>query len=265
METNVNYTAVGIFVISLVAAFVLGTLWLSAGFSIQTYSTYIVYMEESVSGLSADAAVEYNGVEVGSIKSIVIDKKNPRAVEILLSIKDGTPITQGTQATLNTRGLTGLTFLALKDDGSDLTPLHAERGQPYPIIKTAPSLFLRIDTAVQRLTNSLTKLSNAMQSLLDEENQRSIKEILINMDKVTHTLANNSAKLNAILTNTANATARLPTLFQTFETETLPATNQMMTNLNDVSHTISSAAEEIKQNPAVLIRGKTPQPLGPGE
>ncbi|HEX4045681.1 MAG TPA: MlaD family protein, partial [Gammaproteobacteria bacterium] len=129
METNVNYTIVGAFVIFLVTAIVLGIIWLSSGFSFQHYSTYLVHMQESVTGLTIDSPVEYNGVQVGNVTSIEINHDNPRQVELLLNIKKDTPITRGTFATLTSRGITGITYIALKDRGTDLRPLLVAPGQ----------------------------------------------------------------------------------------------------------------------------------------
>src|SRR6185437_8594876 len=143
METNVRYTIAGIFVIVLFAFVTLGIIWLSAGFSVETYTIYQVNMKESVSGLSVDAAVEYNGVNVGTVKNIRISPRDPELVELLLRIRSSTPITLGTAATLSMRGLTGVTFVALRDKGTNKQKLSILPGETYPIINTAPSILMR--------------------------------------------------------------------------------------------------------------------------
>jgi phospholipid/cholesterol/gamma-HCH transport system substrate-binding protein len=115
METNVNYTVVGAFVIVLFSSIVLAIIWLSAGFSTEKYTTYEVLMKEAVTGLSLEAPVEYNGVNVGTVTSIRIDKQNPHVVELLLKIKSDTPISKGTRARLNVRTLSGVAFILLQD------------------------------------------------------------------------------------------------------------------------------------------------------
>jgi phospholipid/cholesterol/gamma-HCH transport system substrate-binding protein len=272
METNVNQTLVGAFVIILFTMMVLAIIWLSAGFSIEHYSTYEVFMQESVSGLSVDAAVEYNGVSVGTVKSITIDLKNPHLVPILLSIKSNTPITRGTTASLATRGITGIAYIALKDNGLNMTPLTADKKQPYPIIQTAPSLFMRLDIGLNKLINNVTQLSTSIQTILDPENQLAFKETLLNLKQVTNMLAEDNHKLNAIVTNTAQASQQFSPLLrtsqstmQTLQTQTLPAMNQTLINLNSISQNLLELSTELKQNPSMLIRGKEPQPLGPGE
>ncbi len=272
METNVNYTIVGAFVIILIAATVLAIVWLSSGFSFEQFNTYAIYMNESVSGLNVDASVEYNGVEVGSVKSIDIDPRNPEVVEILISVKNTTPITQGTTAMLGSKGITGIAYVALKDKGTNLNPLTPPPGQPYPVIKTIPSFFVRIDTTLSMLSKNFSKLSDSIQSLLNPENQEAIKQTLANLKEITGTLAENSKKLDGILENTSKATQQLTPLMQSgtgafriFETQTLPEMYRLMYNLNNMSRSITEMTIEIKQNPSILIRGSTPQPLGPGE
>ena len=87
METNVNYTLAGLFVISLLSIVVIGIIWLSAGFNRADYTLYEVYMKESVSGLSVDGPVEFNGVNVGTVNMIKISHTNPKLVELFLKIK----------------------------------------------------------------------------------------------------------------------------------------------------------------------------------
>lgn len=265
METNVNYTVVGVFVMTLLAFIILGIIWLSSGFSLDQYTLYKVYMTESVSGLSIDSTVEYNGVAVGAVKRIELNAADPRLVELLLEIKKNTPITQGTMATLNVKGLTGIAFLALQNRGEDDRPLVALPGQQYPVIKTSPSFLLRIDTAITKLNYNIHKVSESIQKLLDPENLRSIKESLNSIRQITGTLSANSAQLNSILQNTATASKQFTPLVQStgdamhvLATQTLPSANDAVANFSQMSR-------ELKQNPAVLLRGKAQRTLGPGE
>jgi len=272
METKVNYTLVGIFVISLTMAIILATLWLSAGLSIGEYSTYLVYMQESVSGLNPDSQVEYNGVSVGTVKSIELNQKNPQWVEVLLNIKKTTPITRGTVATLTTRGLTGLAFVALKDKSTDLRPLKALPGQRYPVIPSGPSIFMRLDALLSGLSKNFQAITTSLNNLLDKQNLESLKGILINLNDITKNLSNNNQTLNEILKNTKRASEQFTPLMRssssamkTLEIETLPTVSHLLSNLDDILHTLNDVTLQLKQNPSMLIRGKEPLPPGPGE
>lgn len=272
MDTNINYTLVGAFMIVLIATFVLAIIWLSSGFSFEHYTSYAIFSQESVSGLSIDAPVEFNGVEVGTVKSIQLDAHNPKLVEVVLNVKSSTPVSQGTTATLTSRGITGITFVALKDLGDNFAPLEKMKGQDYPVIKTAPSLMMRLDIALKNLSENIKSVSQSISTLLDPENQKSIKSILLNMNHFTAMLSTNSDKMASILQNTSKASLQLVPLIQSstntikaLEIQTLPATYRLLNNLDAASRTLSDVASEVKKNPSVLIRGSQPQPLGPGE
>ena len=136
METNVNYTLAGVFVISLITAIVIGVIWLSSGFgSGQDYALYNVFMNESVSGLSADGPVEFNGVNVGTVSAIKISHKNPKLVELLLKIKNDTPVTVATRAKFGVRALSGIGYILLEDKGTNMRPLTKQKNQAYPVIE----------------------------------------------------------------------------------------------------------------------------------
>jgi len=272
MDNKVNYALIGAFVLTLTAFTILIIIWLSSGFSTVEYSIYQVNMEEAVTGLSQEATVEFNGVSVGSVKSITINKKNPNFVRLLLNIQRDTPITQGTIATLSTRGVTGISYIALKDKGDNLSPLKPLKDQDYPIIKTGPSLFLQLDTALQKITDSMKQVSDSFKSLFDNENLHSIKQILASTNRIADTLAANDEKINLILKNAEATSARFPVLLQsstraleTLQTQTLPDTNRVIANLNNMIDNLSTLTYELQQNPSVIIRGKQPMPLGPGE
>jgi phospholipid/cholesterol/gamma-HCH transport system substrate-binding protein len=272
VETNVNYAAVGAFVITLIAASVLAIIWLSSGLEVHKLKTYKVYMHESVSGLNIDSPVEFNGVNVGSVTSVELDNKDPEVVELLLNIRSTTPITKGTVATLQTRGVTGVTFIALKDKSGDVVPLALDKGEKYPVIKTAPSLFVRLDTALSSLSDNLRDVTISIRSLLNKENQQNIKEILLNVQKVTGSLASNNDRMARILENTEKATLQFGPMMKStsqamrmFEMQTLPATYQLISNLDNITRSLVDVASDLKQNPSILIRGVQRQTTGPGE
>lgn len=272
METNVNYTIVGAFVILLLTAIILGVIWLSSGLSTHAYAIYQVNMKESVTGLTVDSAVEFNGVNVGTVKSITIMPNDPQTVVLLLDVDTTTPVTLGTTASLTSKGLTGVSYVSLIDKGQNKTPLTTSRGQPYPIIKTIPSLFNRFDTAMVRLNENISKVTEAVTMLLDQDNLASIKESLHSVRQFTQMLVNSEAEITTILHNTASVSIQLPALLKTSAStiqavnqETIPTLNQAMTNLQEVTQNMVLLTQELKQNPAILIRGKAPQTLGPGE
>lgn len=180
MEPKVNYILVGAFVVLLGGSILGVVMWLAKSDYRGAYDRYYVYTQESVAGLSVNSTVKYRGVDVGRVKEIILNPENSEEVRVTLDILSGTPVKADTVAVLVTQGLTGLVTLNLNGGSRDAPLLTAEGGQVYPVIKSEPSLFGRLDMAIskllseQPLTQLLTSLSSLSQnatSVLDDENR----------------------------------------------------------------------------------------------
>jgi len=108
----VNHAVVGLFVLVLGAALIAVVLWLASGGAFkQKYDLYLAIEDESVAGLSMNAPVKYNGVDVGKVRDIRLEPGNPERVNLLFAIERGTPIKEDTVAVLKTQGLTGIAYV----------------------------------------------------------------------------------------------------------------------------------------------------------
>lgn len=204
METKVNYVIVGLFVLLLSVAMIAGVLWLSAGKQYNVvYDSYLAYMHESVSGLNLNAPVKYRGVAVGQVRQISLDKLNPEQVRLEFAIERGTPIKQDTIAILRSQGLTGIAYIELSGGSSASPLLAAEKGEAYPVIKTAPSLLGRLDTSLTGLLNNLSKTTENLNDLLDAENRKALKRTLADISILTGTLVMHKAELDKTVSNTS--------------------------------------------------------------
>jgi phospholipid/cholesterol/gamma-HCH transport system substrate-binding protein len=177
MESRINYTLVGLFVVILSVGMISFVYWLGKYGGRQKYDYYLVHMSESVAGLSTDSSVRYRGVEVGTVDRIGLNPKNSEEVELLLKIKRGTPIKVDTVATLKSFGLTGLDFVELKGSDKD-APLLKKTGDEIPVILATPSLFAQIDDTLAMLSTELPSILDRFDQLLAEDNLRNIAAIL---------------------------------------------------------------------------------------
>jgi phospholipid/cholesterol/gamma-HCH transport system substrate-binding protein len=222
METKVNYTVVGIFVLLLSGVLIAGILWLSTGSKYRkSYDTYLAFMHESVSGLNINAPVKYRGVEVGRVRDISLDADRPEQVRLVLDIERGTPVRENTIAILKVQGLTGIAYVELDGGTRDSPLLKAKPHQRYPVIQTGPSLLARLDTSLTDLLASLKRTSDNINDMLDPDNRRSIKQMISDLAAVSHELAGRRAVIARgidsgakTLENTAEASARLSNLLE---------------------------------------------------
>lgn len=264
MEPRVNYIVVGIFVIVLTTILVITVIWLSTREHVARV-TYAVYMNEAVTGLSPQAAVKFNGVDVGYVSDISINEQNPQQVRLLLSIDKSVPINQSTTASLMSQGVTGITYIGLKATASTAPPLTIMPGEKYPVIAYAPSFLVKLDTVLSSVADNMKVIKNELQKLFSPDNQQALHDSLQNITKITDNFANNSDKINATINNASRTLQTSGLAVQKVSQQVIPDITQMVNQLNVILRNIQQVTNTMKTNPAVLIRGQVSPPKGPGE
>lgn len=303
MNSQTRYALVGGFVLILGALFIWGVLWISAGGPPQQFTLYTAYMTESVSGLNVDSALRYRGVDVGSVREISIDPKNPQRIRLLLQVRDGVPITEDTVAMLEYQGLTGIATVNLTGGDATSKPIAPTPGEDYPVIATRPSLFLRLDAGLFDLLESLTQTSASLNALLNDENRDRLSESFAHASTITANVAEQSGQigrivenLNATMTNLRVASDRFPELVEHFEQSaqavtgaaerarqigdslgdssadltqftatTLPDIAAIVAELRISAENLRRVTDSLANDPSVLIYGAAPPERGPGE
>jgi phospholipid/cholesterol/gamma-HCH transport system substrate-binding protein len=252
---------VGAFVLMLGAALVTILVWLSAARGDESYATYIAYMTESVAGLNENAKVQYNGVDVGHVGTIDLDVDDPSRVRVTLEIEDGTPIRADTVATLTSSGITGVARVELSGGTTEMGPLTAAEGEDYPVIQTAPSLFVRLDESISGLVTeltgaagSLTSVANRVEGLLDEENSETISAILTNVEEFTADLDGIAEQVAAVTGNVERASAELPAVIVRAE-QVLAAYEVSAGSIDQAGRDISAAALGLDESVAGVALG----------
>jgi len=290
MEEKVNFALVGVFVLVLGAGLIGGVLWLSSSKSYRaSYEIYQTYTKESVAGLNLNAPVRYRGVEIGRVRKIELAPNNVEEVLLTLAIEHGTPVKADTLAVLKTQGLTGLVFVELTGGSRDSPPLLAQGKDEYPVIKSGPSLMVRLDSAITSLLTNLNRSSESLNALMNEGNRRAIKHALADLESSLGNTARtmeNTARLSGELPQLAQRMQRSADAFdrmtnelahaatsasgtldgaQQFTGTTLPELHQLVSELRDLTGSLRRLSGELEQNPSQLLYGKPAAKLGPGE
>ncbi|GGI82853.1 MlaD family protein [Legionella impletisoli] len=265
MESKVNYTLVGLTVILLTAGLIAAGLWLSIGFDRKTYNRYIVYMHESIAGLSEESPVKYNGVKVGQVSKIELSKTDPQKTRIIIQVEAGTPITTTTYATLITQGITGTTYLGLSPATSTFLPLQRTPGERYPVIPSRPSFF-------HQLEKNLNEISEGFKRILTKENARNLNSALNELPKALNELRVATKKFTEMSADMSTAGRQVTSTMKVgkdtidkISQQTIPPAVILLRRLDDIAANLEKVSEQMRQNPAVIIRGTTPPPPGPGE
>jgi len=224
--------------------------WLAVASS--RYATYEIRTHEPVSGLIPDAPVEFHGVEVGKVARVELT--DPGSVSVLLHVRKDAPVTPATVATITSRGLaskgfTGYVYVSLENDAAGAQPV-ANAGIGYPQIRTAPSRSVNMDTTMSQVNENVQSITALLQTSLDAKTIASLKQSLESMQTITRTLADNSEKMNTLISNAERASGRLEPLLvsgnetaKALQTQLLPQAYQALANLDSLSTALTLDAE----------------------
>ncbi len=222
------------------------------------YTTYQIRTQDPVSGLIVDAPVEFHGVEVGKVTRVEL--ADSHSVSILLSVKREAPVTSATIATITgrglaTRGFTGYVYVSLEDAGTDARPLAAPPGKPFPIIATAPSRYVSLDTSINQLNQNVQYMTELLQSVMDQKTIAALKQSVDSLQQVTHTLAANNEKLGTIILNAERASAQFQPLLQSstdaakvLQSKILPEAYATLVRLDSLSTSLDEKLGPILRN-----------------
>ncbi len=302
MSEDSKFLAVGIFVIASLTLMI--TIWLWFMYSnIKQYNIYQTTFKESIDGITINSVVKYNGVEVGKVKTIELDKNNPRLVAVTMNILSNVPISVETYSSIKAQGITGLSYIDLRlpNNTTGNKILEPKNTKPYPEIKNRTSFLYSLSEQAQSLTKNVREISSQVVSLLSNNNIQHLSNTLNNIDKISTNLVNKTEKINNSLTTLSDVlvnidkdTILLNKVINTFNevgkslsrtssdanglitdirsnslqninSVLLPNINTTVLNLNRSSAQLSQFLNTLNQNPTVLIRGNNINNKGPGE
>ncbi len=165
MDPRVSYALVGLFVLIFGGAFVALVFWLVGVEPAADYRTYAIYPPESVAGIGGETPVKYQGVDVGKVRQVGLDPRDPRRVRLLVDVRREVPIKVDTTASLASQGLTGLVyFIELRGGETGSAALEAAPGADYPVIRAELSDL----TQLQRTGTELLEQGKAAAAELKE-------------------------------------------------------------------------------------------------
>lgn len=213
MESKINFTAVGLFVVTFFSAMIAFAFWLGKyNDEEQNYHRYYLYITESVSGLTREAAVKFHGVDVGKVETIRINPRNSEEVELVLKINKSTPIKTDSTGVLKFYGITGLAFIEIMG-GSKNAPLLQTDDDQYTTIPSSPSLFHRLDESLSNVASKLSTTLDHADRLFSDQNINNISQSLEHLKSLTEQIDHYQSDIKALLAKTStleeNATRSL--------------------------------------------------------
>ena len=179
MATDKHYFIEGLFIIGLSVAAALFFVWLAKS-GHRDDVLYRIHFVESVSGLTLGDPVKFHGVDVGTVKSMILDPEDPRRVQVDVGLRKDTPVKTDTKASLKLKGITGVVFIELNGGGANAKTLVAS---------TTDGQIPEIPSEKSGLTTILDQLPRVIEKFSAIEDQT--KKVVADVGEVTGKIKEN--------------------------------------------------------------------------
>ena len=186
MESEARYTLVGAAVLVLVGLLAAAILWLRTFGEGADDTQFKIYFErQSLEGLAVRSDVLMRGIRVGAVTGFRFSERRREAVEVFISVAPNTPVRTNTQAVVDRHLVTGIASVRLLNPSEDSPLLAAvQPGEQYPVIAEGESPFAQVSQTVNELALRASETLQRINTLLSDENQRTIRRALASLDDI---------------------------------------------------------------------------------
>lgn len=260
METKANYTIVGFFTLMVMVAAFVFVYWMATFGRSGQMAQLEIRIPGSASGLSIGAPVLFNGIRIGSVRSLTIDGVDPNFVLAMTEVRATAPVYENTKAKLGIQGLTGQSHIELSagppepgqqnileeaaEKGS-FAVLTADESSVTNLLATAEDIMSRASKAIQGveefvetakgpLTQTVQNAERFSAALAD--NSDGISDFLKNVSSLSTTIENVSGTLESTIT-------KVEALVTAVEPQRVTA---IVRNAEKVSQDAAEASSELK-------------------
>ncbi|RDJ00421.1 MCE family protein [Dyella solisilvae] len=248
METRAHHVLIGLFTMIVVTAALLFALWLAKSSSDRQFAYFQVVFNEAVMGLSQGSAVQYNGIKVGDVTQLKLDKQDPRKVLARIRLGADTPVRQDTHAKLALTGVTGLAIVQLSGGSPESPPLVGKNGE-LPVIVADPSPLSRILANGEDLVMNINDVLARASAVLSPENMDHLSRTLDHLDKATGAIADQRDDIRTLLRQLAEASKQA--------NETLAQTQRLVQSTNGLVDNQARATLDSARNALASVERVT--------
>lgn len=258
METKANYAIVGFFTLLVIAAAFGFVYWMSQYGRSGEMAPLAIRIPGSANGLSVGSPVRFNGIPVGSVRSLAIDSDDPRYSIALTEVSTEAPVKQSTSAVLEVQGLTGAAYIelsggraedqnilkqALETDGTAV--LIAEQSSVTNLLATADKILKRADSAISDvqgfvadargpLTNTIRNAETFSDALT--RNSDNIDKFLQSVGGLSDTFSSVSGRLDTTM-------AAIDSLIKAVDAKKI---DHVVSNVDKVTSDLAAASGDVK-------------------
>jgi paraquat-inducible protein B len=277
VKTKLSPAIVGMFVLGALLLAVVAFLSFGGTNVFSKPPRFLVYFEESVSGLDPGASVKFNGVRIGRVAAInvrydqtskeslvrtvceidrnILTDSAGKQIDLTIPAELQNLIDRGLRARLNLTGITGLLFVELEFDDVHKYPANPRfMAEQYPVVPSIPSAISEVQQSIVEIVANIKKvdfatLGKELNLLLATANQKfndlDVKALAERVGRAADAVQAiaNSPEAKQTFTNLNAAIADLRNVLAKIDTQVVPAGKELTETLAQARVAIESFNE----------------------
>ena len=243
MERNANYALVGFASLMLVVGLVIFVFWLARVQFAREYDVYDIVFQGPIAGLSTGGEVHFNGIKVGEVTDVALDKDDPKKVVAVARVTSGVPIRADSYATLEPFGITGVNYVQITA-GSTTRPMLKDtvpKGQ-IPVIQSRASALSSLLQGGGTVVNSAVETLNRVNRVLSDDNIKSFSGTLQDIQQV----ADEARKRKQLFADADTAVKSIDSTAASIKSLSDNTNHMVTTDGGPALRNISDAAQQLK-------------------
>ena len=202
MERNAHYALVGAVSAALFVSLLVFVVWLARAQFTNQYAVYDVDFKGPVRGLSSGGEVYFNGIKVGGVTKLSLDRRDPDRVVARIRVSSDAPVKTDSMGSLEPMGITGVNYIQITA-GSPSRPLLREvtPSDVIPVIHTTQSALEGLLAGGGDVLARSVEALDRVNALLSDRNEAAFTATLANVRDATG-LVKGQAQLLADLDTT---------------------------------------------------------------
>lgn len=251
MSKPVNYSLIGIFVLGAIALLIASIIAFSSLTFNKKSVPMIVYLTDSLNGLSLNSDVKFKGVKIGKVQKILLsirdNAQSVRSIPVVIEIEDRfmngennagemrfrleKSIQQGLRARIQQSNLlTGILYIELDYFPGTPAILRGNGEGEYPEIPTIPSNMSQMLNSVAQILQNLSQVDfrNFSERLKEAADSLNASIDAIEFEKINANIVQASEAAKKILTD--------------------PQLSQIIDNINRITRDVSMLSQKIETN-----------------
>jgi len=251
METKANYAIVGFFTLLVIAAAFGFVYWMAQSGRGGPVAELAIRIPGSANGLSVGSPVRFNGIPVGSVRSLSIDPDDPQYSIAFTEVRADAPVYPSTRAVLEVQGLTGAAYIELSGGNKgeeNILQKAIETERPAVLIADQSSVTNLLATADKILDRANQAIGDLQGFVADARGP--LTQTIRNAETFTSALASNSGAIDEFLESMSTLAVTFNGVSQRLDS-TLAAADQLVRAVDAQKvNAVVSNAERVSRNVA---------------